>query len=287
LIGAPYDNDNNGAAYVFTRSGSTWSQLGTKLTGSGATGAATFGTAVALSSEAATALIGGPNDNPNQDESAFVGAAWVFAASTPSAPTNVTAVPGAGQATVSFTGSFGASSYTVTSSPGGFQATGSSSPIVVSGLTNGQPYTFAVTASNAAGTSGASAPSSSVMPYTVPGAPVNVSAAPGDGSARVNFTQPPSNGGNPIQYYTVTASPGGQAANGTGSPITVSGLTNGVMYTFTVTATNTAGAGTPSAATNAVIPDGASRPGTSPPAVSAPRVAPPDPPQAGPRVPPP
>jgi hypothetical protein len=72
LIGGSQDNGEVGAAWVFTRSGSTWTQQGSKLTGSGESEAGEFGTSVALSSEGNTALVGGPSDN------ASVGAAWVF-----------------------------------------------------------------------------------------------------------------------------------------------------------------------------------------------------------------
>jgi hypothetical protein len=75
LIGAPHDAANAGAAWEFTRSEGTWSQLGEKLTGAGQSGAAWFGASVALSSTAEEALIGGPED------SAKVGAVWTFVAS--------------------------------------------------------------------------------------------------------------------------------------------------------------------------------------------------------------
>ena len=63
LIGGPADNGDVGAAWVFTRSGATWTQQGEKLTGGGESGAGAFGTSVALSSDGNTALIGGRGDN--------------------------------------------------------------------------------------------------------------------------------------------------------------------------------------------------------------------------------
>jgi trimeric autotransporter adhesin len=67
-----------GAVWVFTRSGTTWTQQGSKLTGAGESGGGLFGYSVALSGEGNTALVGGYNDNDG------VGAAWVFGA--PPAP---------------------------------------------------------------------------------------------------------------------------------------------------------------------------------------------------------
>ena len=71
LIGGPYDS-NAGATWVFTRSGTSWSQQGSKLTASGETGPGQFGYSVALSADGSMVLIGGPNDNNG------VGATWVF-----------------------------------------------------------------------------------------------------------------------------------------------------------------------------------------------------------------
>ena len=84
----------------------------------------------------------------------------------PPPPTNLIATEGSTTASIAFTPSVGATSYTVTSSPGGLQGTGSSSPIVVSGLTVSTPYTFTATATSGGGTSTASTPSTSVSTYT-------------------------------------------------------------------------------------------------------------------------
>jgi hypothetical protein len=59
LIGGPADSYPAGAAWVFTRSGTTWTQQGNKLVGAGAVGGASQGISVALSGDGATASVGG------------------------------------------------------------------------------------------------------------------------------------------------------------------------------------------------------------------------------------
>ncbi len=83
---------------------------------------------------------------------------------------------------------------------------------------------------------------------TVPGAPTGVSVSAGNAAATITFTAPASNGGATITGYTVSCTGGGatRTANGTASPITVSSLTNGVVYSCSVSATNSAGLGAPS-----------------------------------------
>ncbi len=73
LIGGDGDSGGAGAAWVFVRAGSTWTQQGPKLTRGGPSGEGAFGLAVALSGHGDTALIGGPW------ASGGVGAAWTFA----------------------------------------------------------------------------------------------------------------------------------------------------------------------------------------------------------------
>jgi hypothetical protein len=72
LSGAPFDNNGTGATWVFTGSNGMWSQLDSKLVGTGAVGFAQQGYSVSLSADASTAAIGGPNDSNG------TGAAWVF-----------------------------------------------------------------------------------------------------------------------------------------------------------------------------------------------------------------
>jgi hypothetical protein len=143
---------------------------------------------------------------------------------------------------------------TVTGSPPATSTT-------VGGLTNGTSYIFTVVATNTIGTSPASAASSVVIPGP-PTAPTGVLATGGNGSATVSWTAPVTDGHSPITSYTVTPFVGSTAQTPvmvTGSPpatsTTLTGLTNGITYTFTVSATNAGGAGPPSAPSNAVTPN--------------------------------
>lgn len=72
VFGAIGDNFNQGAVWVFQRSGITWSQLGAKLTVTGNLGSARVGAYIKLSRDNSTFIVGGPDDSSNR------GAAWVF-----------------------------------------------------------------------------------------------------------------------------------------------------------------------------------------------------------------
>ena len=113
LVGGPFDNSSTGAAWLFTRSGSTWSQLGSKLVGTGGKAGSDGdgieqGYAVALSGDGNTAVLGGPANNNG------TGAAWAFVnvpavtavspAAGPSAGGNQVAITG-----TNFTGATGVS----------------------------------------------------------------------------------------------------------------------------------------------------------------------------------
>jgi flagellar basal body rod protein FlgF len=73
LIGAPFDNNYTGAAWVFTRDANgVWTQQGSKLVGSGAAGTARQGFSVALAADGSTAAVGGWADK------SAAGAVWIF-----------------------------------------------------------------------------------------------------------------------------------------------------------------------------------------------------------------
>jgi predicted acyl esterase len=129
---------------------------------------------------------------------------------------------------------------------------------VITGLTNGTTYTFAVSAVNSLGTGPAAVSPAVIVNPTVAGAPTSVSAKTGNASAAVTWKAPSSNGGSAITGYVVTPYIGStaqapQTFNSTAVSQTVTGLTNGSTYTFTVAATNGVGTSPASTASAAIL----------------------------------
>ncbi len=178
----------------------------------------------------------------------------------PGAPVLLSAVAGDGQVSITWNTTPGAIAYKIykSTTPGSYSgaiaSVGSDAgSYTATGLINGTTYYFVVRATNPGGDS----PNSnevSATPIKVPGAPTEVSATAGNGEAMVTFTAPTDNGGSPITGYIVTSQPGNITATGTGTTITVTGLTNGTAYTFSVKAVNDAGYSAASAPSNSVTP---------------------------------
>jgi hypothetical protein len=185
----------------------------------------------------------------------------------PGVPTAVTAAVGDQQATVSFVPPANASAgvtYRVAatdvtaSANGGQNASGSTSPLTVTGLTDGDTYEFAVQATNSSGSGPLSQYSNQVIPDPEPGTPTEVSAVAGQQQATVSFV--PTVNASADTTYLVAATDvtnsanGGQTTSGRASPLTVTGLTDGDTYVFTVQTTNARGSSPLSGISNQVVP---------------------------------
>ncbi|MEV3984528.1 fibronectin type III domain-containing protein [Nonomuraea sp. NPDC049758] len=187
----------------------------------------------------------------------------------PGAPIKIVTAPEFGSVHVSWQpptddGGADITEYKVVTSPGGETAKAwwGQTEVTVKGLTDGQLYTFAVTATNVIGAGPSSAPSPVTAPAapTSPGAPLITDLLPRDGAVRVTWS-PPDPGNGKITSYVVTASPGGKSVT-TGPDeyeAVVTGLTNGSPYAFTVTAVNVVGS-TSSRASPLIAPEPASVP---------------------------
>lgn len=159
-----------------------------------------------------------------------------------------------------------------TASCGSQSATGTTSPILVTGLPNGVPVTCQVIATNALGNSPPSAPSNEVTPNvpepppTPPPPPQLLSVTPvASQTADVAFVPLPPGGTLPVLEYEAQCTPGIFAFRGADSPITVIGLPNGLEHQCGVRARNAIGWGPLSSTlpvTTATVP-------TLPPLISA------------------
>ena len=185
----------------------------------------------------------------------------------PGAPQDASAVTGNSQATVSWTApatnpNLPVTGYTVTPSISGVpqspQSFGSAATsATVTGLANGQTYTFQVAASNANGAGPASNATAAIV-VGVPSPPAAPSAVPGSSSAVVTWTAPAATNGSPITGYTVTpfwgtAALSPQTFMSTATTQTVTGVSNGLTLTFRVAARNTNGTGVASSGSGPIV----------------------------------
>jgi hypothetical protein len=171
---------------------------------------------------------------------------------------------GSGSASITFTPATTgglASSFTATSTTGGYSATGTSSPIVVPNIPTGTSLTFTVTATNGYGNSLATTASNSITTTSVPQAPtIGTASNPANspyastGPASLTFSAN-ATGGKSISNYkwstdgsTYTALSPAQ----TSAPLTIPGLNSGQSYTLRLRAVNANGDSIATTASNSV-----------------------------------
>ena len=130
--------------------------------------------------------------------------------------------------------------YEMRSSDGTSLSVGLTTGYTISGLTNGQAYTFDVRARNVAGWGEWSEASTEVTPDTLPDVPAAPSLTFGDEQISIAWTAP-YNEGSAITSYLLQSSDGVRIDVGNITDYTWTGLTNGTAYTFQVAAVNAAG----------------------------------------------
>ena len=189
----------------------------------------------------------------------------------PGAPTNLVAVAGNGQVTLTWdppvsNGQSPVTGYVVQYStdgstwlpPGGLLTGSTATSYTVTGLTNLTPYWFRVSAINAVGTGPAAQTATTVTPHVVAPAPTNLFAVAGSGQVALTWTAPTGTGFGTISDYVIEYRISGSTnwnsfphAPSTATGMTVTGLVNGTTYEFRVKAVTQFGVGDPSAVVNA------------------------------------
>ncbi|MEJ6979706.1 fibronectin type III domain-containing protein [Pedobacter sp. P351] len=177
----------------------------------------------------------------------------------PAAPTGLTATAGDTQAALSWTAVSGATSYnvkraTTTGGPYTTVVTGvTAANYTNTGLTNGTPYYYVVSAVNGVG-EGANSAQVSATPQATPppAAPTGLTATAGNVQVALSWTASTGATSYNVKRATVTGGPYTTIATGvTTTTYTNTGLTNGTVYYFVVSAVSAAGEGTNSAQVSA------------------------------------
>jgi hypothetical protein len=261
-----YNNGSATVAYTAAATGGTATTFtATSTPGSfTATGASPITVTGLQSATSYTFAVSAANANGTLTSAASSSITATTIPATPSAPTATDAGSGRsfnnGSASVAFTapatGGAAISSYTVTSTPGSFTASGASSPLTVTGLQSATGYTYAVTATNANGTTPASSASASVTATTVPAAPtIGTFTDGGTGTTGTLSFTAGATGGSAITNYKVSTDNVTYTALSpaqTTSPLSLSGLSVGTA-TYYIKAVNTNGDSTASSGVSGTV----------------------------------
>ena len=168
---------------------------------------------------------------------------------TPNPPTNIEAIPGNGQVSLSWQypsddGGSAVQYWLIVGNSNSFYCD-SSTNCIISNLSNNTPISFTVAGINSIGLGVASASTSPVTPSPPPSTPQNVRLQPGNGEIDVSWDPSSTNGGQPISRYFVTAVESGSTTGfnctATETSCKVPGLTNDLTYQVSVIAYNTSG----------------------------------------------
>lgn len=167
---------------------------------------------------------------------------------TPGKPAGVATGPGDGQVQLSWTapssdGGSPVDHHEIVPRVAGVDQAPISTPsaataFTVSGLTNGQTYSFKVAAANAKGAGAQSSPFSLHLP-TPPSAPTGLQAITADSQVRLSWDPPSDDGGLPILGYEIVRHTGAVETKTVIPAIDhklITGLANGESYSFTVAA---------------------------------------------------
>lgn len=198
LIGDGNDSGGHGAAWLFRRSGSTWTRQPPRFTGGEEErDVGLFGASVALSSDGSTALIGGPGDTEELGAQGSRGAVWAFVCAPPVVSTGGVSSIGESTATIDGTvnpnglpstasfqyGTTTAYGLSTAGQSAGSSETTASIDASIAGLAPATTYHFRILAESSAGTSyGADqtfttpAPPPPTPPPPAPIAPTNTAA---------------------------------------------------------------------------------------------------------------
>ena len=212
---------------------------GTSVTITGLTNGQTYSFKIAANNSVGT----GP-------QTTSISAKPVPPSTVPKSPTGLIVTPGNTQVSISWTAPIsngGATiDYYIVYQDGIDVSHPTATTKTITGLTNGQSYSFTVAAHNSIGTSlQTSAITATPSSDTAPGIPTSLTATVGDGIVTLSWTAPSSSGSSGIDYYIIYQN-GLDVSHPSGPSTTITGLTNGQNYTFSIAAHNSAGSGTQS-----------------------------------------